>query len=212
MADAKLKAALRSEFGKGASRRLRRDHKVPAVMYGHGTDPIHLALPGHETLLALRVSNALLEIQLDGDNQLALVKQVQRDAIKGTIEHVDLLIVRRGEKVVVEVPVSVIGEAAPETVVMVDAQTVSIEVEATHIPEQLEISIEGLEAGSQILAKDVKLPEGATIHGDEEMLVINITHQVSEEQLEAELTEAEAEAGIERDEPEGEPTETSDEG
>ncbi|MDO5683480.1 MAG: 50S ribosomal protein L25/general stress protein Ctc [Propionibacteriaceae bacterium] len=189
MADATLNATVRTEFGKGASRRMRRDGNVPAVMYGHGADPIHLSLPGHQTALALRISNALLEIVTDGDTQLALVKQIQRDAIRGSVEHVDLLIVRRGEKVVVEVPVTVVGDAAPETVVMVDAQTVSIEVEATDIPESIEISIEGLEAGSQILAKDVKLPEGATIHGDEELLVINITHQVTEEQLEADLAD-----------------------
>jgi len=114
MADATLNATLRTEFGKGASRRLRRDGRVPAVIYGHGTDPVHLALPGHQTALALRVSNALLEIVTDGDTQLALVKQVQRDAIRGTVEHVDLLIVRRGEKVIVEVPVTVVGDAAPE--------------------------------------------------------------------------------------------------
>ena len=199
-----LKATLRTEFGKGAARRLRRDDQIPAVMYGHGADPVHLALPGHDTLLALRAANALLSIVVDGKPQLALAKQVQRDPIKGFIEHVDLIIVRRGEKVVVDVPVTVVGEAAPETVVMVDAQTVSLEVEATHIPEHIEISIEGLEAGSQILVKDLTLPEGAAVHGDDELLVVNITRQVSEEQLEAELSEAEAEAGIERDESEAE--------
>lgn len=197
-----LNAEVRTEFGKGAARRLRRDHKVPAVMYGHGTDPIHVALPGHDTLLALRAANALLSIVVDGRPQMALAKQVQRDPIRGFIQHVDLIIVRRGEKVTVDVPVTVVGEAAPETVVMVDAQTVSLEVEATHIPEHVEVSVEGLEAGSQILAKDLALPEGAAVNGDEELLVVNITHQVSEEQLEAELSEAEAEAGIERDDPE----------
>ncbi|HHV21157.1 MAG TPA: 50S ribosomal protein L25/general stress protein Ctc [Propionibacterium sp.] len=210
MADATLNATLRTEFGKGASRRLRRDGRVPAVIYGHGTDPVHLALPGHQTALALRVSNALLEIVTDGDTQLALVKQVQRDAIRGTVEHVDLLIVRRGEKVIVEVPVTVVGDAAPETVVMVDAQTVSVEVEATDIPDHIEVSIEGLEAGSQILAKDIKLPEGATIQGDEELLVINITHQLSEEQLEAEL--ADTEAGEEGESETEAAAEDSDEG
>jgi large subunit ribosomal protein L25 len=210
MADATLNATLRTEFGKGASRRLRRDGRVPAVIYGHGTDPVHLALPGHQTALALRVSNALLEIVTDGDTQLALVKQVQRDAIRGTVEHVDLLIVRRGEKVIVEVPVTVVGDAAPETVVMVDAQTVLVEVEATDIPDHIEVSIEGLEAGSQILAKDIKLPEGATIQGDEELLVINITHQLSEEQLEAEL--ADTEAGEEGESETEAAAEDSDEG
>lgn len=204
MSDATLTAERRTEFGKGAARRLRRADKIPAVIYGHGTDPVHLALPGHETLLAMRTVNALLTLDIEGESQLALAKQVQRDPIKGFIEHVDLIIVRRGEKVVVEVPIHVLGEAAPDTLVVVDAQTVALEVEATNIPETIEVSIDGLGAGSQILAKDVQLPEGATIHDDEELLVVNITQQLSEEALEAELSEAEAEAGIEREQPEDE--------
>ncbi len=188
-----LKAELRNEFGKGASRRLRREHKVPAVMYGHGADPVHLALPGHATLLALRVANALLSIDIDGKAQLALAKQVQRDPITGNLKHVDLIIVKRGEKVVVEVPIVIIGEAAPETVVMTDAATVALEVEATHIPEHIEVDVEGLEAGTMILGKDLKLPEGAKVHGDEELLLVNITHQVSQEQLDAELAGEEGE-------------------
>lgn len=213
MSDHTLPAALRTEFGKGAARRLRRADQIPAVVYGHGADPIHLALPGHETLLALRTANALLTLNIEGgQSQLALAKQVQRDPIKGFIKHVDLIIVRRGEKVVVDVQVSVVGEAAPDTVVMVDAQTVALEVEATNIPETIEVSIEGLEAGSQILAKDLKLPEGATVHGDEELLVINVTQQVSEEALEAELAGAESEAGIEHEGPEAEQEAPSDEG
>lgn len=182
-----LKATLRTEFGKGASRRLRRADQVPAVMYGHGADPVHLALPGHATLLALRTANALLSIDIDGKAQLALPKQVQRDPIRGTIEHVDLIIVRRGEKVTVDVAVLVVGDAASETLVVVDAVTVPLEVEATDIPEHIEVSIEGLEAGSQILAKDLQLPEGAAFVGDEETLIVNITAQVSEEAMEADL-------------------------
>lgn len=202
MSDHTLPAALRTEFGKGAARRLRRADQIPAVVYGHGADPIHLALPGHETLLALRTANALLTLNIEGgDSQLALAKQVQRDPIKGFIKHVDLVIVRRGEKVVVEVQVTVNGEAAPDTVVMVDAQTVALEVEATNIPETIEVSIEGLEAGTQIHAKDLTLPEGAKVHDEEDLLIINITQQVSEEALEAELAGAEAEAGIEREQP-----------
>lgn len=213
MSDHTLTAALRTEFGKGAARRLRRADQIPAVVYGHGTDPIHLALPGHETLLALRTANALLTLNIEGgESQLALAKQVQRDPVKGFIKHVDLIIVRRGEKVVVEVQVSVLGEAAPDTVVMVDAQTVALEVEATNIPETIEVSIEGLEAGSQILAKDLQLPEGAKIHDDEDLLVVNITQQVSEEALEAELADAESVAGIEREQPEDQPEAPSDEG
>jgi large subunit ribosomal protein L25 len=202
MSDHTLSAELRTEFGKGAARRIRRADKVPAVIYGHGTDPIHITLPGHETLLALRTANALLTVDIEGTDQLALVKQAQRDPIKGTIEHVDLVIIRRGEKVVVDVVVSLVGTAAPETVVMLDAQTVPLEVEATNIPETIEVSVEGLEAGTQILGKDLPLPEGAAIHGDEDILVVNISHEVSAEALEAELAEAEAEAGIEREAPE----------
>ncbi len=175
MAEIKIAADSRSEFGKGASRRLRRSGKVPAVLYGHGTDPIHIALPAHETLLALRAANALLSITVDGVNaQLALPKQIQRDPVRGTIEHVDLLLVRQGEKVTVEVPIVLTGEAADDTTVNHDLQTLPLMVEATHIPERVEISIEGLEAGTQIAVKDLTLPEGATFHGDPDTLVFSI--------------------------------------
>jgi large subunit ribosomal protein L25 len=195
--EVKLTAELRTEFGKGAARRIRRADKVPAVLYGHGTDPIHITLPGHETLLALRQANALLSIEVDGGSQLALPKQVQRDPIKHTIEHVDLLLVRRGEKVTVDIPVLIEGEAAADTLVDVVANTVSVEAEATHIPQQIAVSIEGLKAGTQILARDLRLPEGSTIQGDDEALIINITNAPSAAEVEAELAEAEAEAGIE---------------
>ena len=197
MPEVKLTAELRTEFGKGAARRIRRAHKVPAVLYGHGTDPIHITLPGHETLLALRQANALLSIEVDGGSQLALPKQVQRDPIKHTIEHVDLLLVRRGEKVTVDIPVLIEGEAAPDTLVDVVANTVSVEAEATHIPQQIAVSIEGLKAGTQILARDLQLPEGSTIQGDDEALIVNITNAPTAAEVEAELAEAEAEAGIE---------------
>jgi large subunit ribosomal protein L25 len=195
--EVKLTAELRTEFGKGAARRIRRAHKVPAVLYGHGTDPVHITLPGHETLLALRTANALLSIDIDGSSQLALPKQVQRDPIKHSVEHVDLVLVRSGEKVTVDIPVLIEGEAAPETLVVVDHNTVSIEAEATHIPQQIVISIEGLRAGTQILASDLKLPTGSTIGLDPETLIVNITAAQSAEAAEAELAEAEAEAGIE---------------
>ena len=201
MSETKLTAETRSEFGKGAARRIRRADKVPAVMYGHGTDPVHITLPGHDTMLALKHTNALLSVVVDGGKeQLALAKDVQRDPIKGFIEHVDLVVVRRGEKVTVEVPVHVVGEAGAETVVTVETQALQLEVEATHIPENVEVSVEGLEAGSQIHAKDVTLPEGATLATDEEALVVNVSAQVTAEALESELAEAEAEAGIEREE------------
>jgi large subunit ribosomal protein L25 len=196
----KLIAEKRTQFGKGAARKIRRDHKIPAVMYGHGAEPVHITLPGHDTMLALKVANAVLTIVIDGDEQLALAKDVQRDPIKPVIEHVDLVIVRRGEKVTVDVPVHLEGEAAPETVVTVDAQTLQLEVEATKIPESLVISVEGLEVGTQIKASEVELPAGATLVTDEETLVVNITQQISQEELDAELAEAEEEAGIERDE------------
>jgi large subunit ribosomal protein L25 len=195
--EVKLTAELRTEFGKGAARRIRRAHKVPAVLYGHGTDPIHISLPGHETLLALRTANALLSIEVNGSSQLALPKQVQRDPLKHTIEHVDLVIVRRGEKVTVEVPVHLEGEAGPDTLVVVDHNAIPIEAEATHIPQQIVVSIEELPAGTQILARDLQLPDGSSVDLDPETLIVNITNAPTVEALEAELAEAEAEAGIE---------------
>jgi large subunit ribosomal protein L25 len=207
VSDTKLTAEKRTQFGKGAARKIRRDHKIPAVMYGHGSEPLHITLPGHDTMMALKNVNALLTIVIDGDEQLALAKDVQRDPIKPVIEHVDLVIVRRGEKVTVDVPVHLEGEAAPETVVTVDAQTLQLEVEATHIPENLVVSVEGLEAGTQIKASEISLPSGATLLTDEDTLVVNVTQQISQEALDAELAEAEAEAGIEHEEPTEEPTE-----
>jgi large subunit ribosomal protein L25 len=195
--EVKLTAELRTEFGKGAARRLRRAHKVPAVLYGHGTDPVHISLPGHETLLALRTANALLSIDVDGRSQLALPKQVQRDPLKHTIDHVDLVLVRRGEKVTVDIAIQLEGEAGDDTLVVVDHNSLPIEAEATHLPEQIVVSIEGLPAGTQILAKDLELPEGASLGIDPETLIVNITAAPSAEAIEAELAEAEAEAGIE---------------
>jgi len=195
--EVKLTAELRTEFGKGAARRIRRAHKVPAVLYGHGTDPIHIALPGHETLLALRTANALLSIEVNGSSQLALPKQVQRDPLRHTIEHVDLVIVRRGEKVTVDVRVQVEGEAGPETLVVVDHSSIPVEAEATNIPQQIVVSVEGLPPGTQILARDLQVPAGSLVDLDPETLIVNITNAPTAEALEAELAEAEAEAGIE---------------
>jgi large subunit ribosomal protein L25 len=200
VSESKLVAEKRTAFGKGAARKIRRDHKIPAVMYGHGAEPVHITLPGHDTMMALKAANALLTIVVDGKEELALAKDVQRDPIKPVIEHVDLVIVKRGEKVAVDVPVHVEGEAGAETVVTVDAQTLQLEVEATHIPESVVVSVEGLPAGTQIHASDVELPAGAVLLADPETLVVNITQQVSAEALEAELAEAEAEVGIEREE------------
>ena len=197
MPEVKLIAELRTEFGKGAARRIRRAHKVPAVLYGHGTAPIHIALPGHETLLALRTANALLSIEVDGSSQLALPKQVQRDPLKHTIEHVDLVIVRRGEKVTVDVAIHVVGEAGPDTLVVVDHNTIPVEAEATQIPQQIVVSVEDLPPGTQILARDLQLPDGSSLDLDPDTLIVNITNAPTAEALEAELAEAEAEAGIE---------------
>jgi large subunit ribosomal protein L25 len=198
----KITAQARTEFGKGAARRIRREDKVPAVLYGHGNDPIHIALPGHDTMLALKHggSNALLEIELDGKTLLGLTKQVQIDPITRHIEHVDFVAVRKGEKVTVDIDVHLVGDAAPDTLVVVENNRISVEAEATHIPEYIEVSIEGLPIGTQILASDLTLPEGSLLLTDGEILVVNITNAPTEEEIEAELEEAEAEAGIERDE------------
>jgi large subunit ribosomal protein L25 len=200
MSEIKLTAERRTQFGKGAARKLRRAHQIPAVIYGHGTDPVHVALPGHATMLALKTPNALLSVELEGNSTLVLAKDVQRDPIKPVIEHIDLVVVRRGEKVNVEVPVHVEGEAGPDTLVTLDLQTLELAVEATHIPERVVISVEGLGAGTQILAGSVELPEGAALVTDPEALVVNVTAQVSAEALEEELAEAEAEVGIEHEE------------
>jgi large subunit ribosomal protein L25 len=197
--EVKIQAESRTEFGKGAARRIRRADKVPAVLYGHGTDPVHITLPGHDLMLALKTANALLSIELDGDSQLALPKQVQRDPIKGFIEHADLILVRRGEKVTVDVPVVLVGEAAPDALVQVDHNVIALEAEATHIPSSVEVDIEGAQVGTQILAKDLKLPEGSTLALDEEALIVNVSAAPTAEELEAELAEAEAEAGIEHE-------------
>ncbi|MCC2314587.1 50S ribosomal protein L25/general stress protein Ctc [Cellulomonas xiejunii] len=175
MSEIKLAAAARTEFGKGAARRLRRADQIPAVLYGHGTEPLHVALPGHETMLALKHSNALYSIDLDGTSTLAIVKDVQRDVVRQIIEHVDLLIVRKGEKVSVDVQVHIVGESAPGTIHVVETQTLFLEAEATHLPQSVEVSIEGLGDGAVITAGDVVLPEGATLMGDPDVTVVTIS-------------------------------------
>ena len=202
MSTEKIKAEARTEFGKGAARRIRRADKVPAVVYAHGEEPQHITLPGHDTMMALKHggANALLELEIDGKPQLALTKQVQVDPIKRHLEHVDFVAVKRGEKVTVDVPVHVVGEAGPETLVVTENATVSVEAEATHIPESFEVSVEGAEAGTLIYASDISLPKGTTLLTDPETLVVNVAQQVSAEALEAELEAAEDEAGIEREE------------
>ena len=211
MAD-KITAEQRTEFGKGAARRIRRDDKIPAVVYGHGDDPLHVSLPGHETMMALKNggANALLDLQIDGSSHLALTKQVQIDPIRRVIEHVDFVAVKRGEKVTVDVPIHLVGTAKPETLIVTENSTVQLEAEATHIPEFIEVSIEGAEVGTLIHASDLEFPAGSTLLSDPELLIVNINQQRSEEELEAELEEAEAEAGIERDESDAEAAEAAD--
>ena len=205
-ADSNITAEPRTEFGKGAARRIRRADKVPAVLYGHGTDPQHITLPGHDTMLALKHggANALLTISIGGKEQLALPKQIQRDPIKGFLEHLDLIIVRKGEKVTVDIPVHLVGEPNPDALIVTETSLISVEAEATHIPEFVEVSIEGLNVGDQILAKDLSVPSGSRVLVDDDHLIVNVTHAPTAEEVEEELAEAAAEVGIEREEAEEE--------
>jgi large subunit ribosomal protein L25 len=201
VSEVRIVAEPRTEFGKGAARRTRRANKVPAVLYGHGSDPRHVSLPGHELMLALKTKNALLTLEIEGKDELAIPKAIQRDPIKGVLEHVDLLLVRRGEKVKVLVALHVVGDAVPDAMIVSELNSIEVMAEATHIPTGFEISIAGRPIGSQILAKEIELPAGVELVTDPEHLVINIVGAQTEAQAEAELAEAEAEAGIVHDEP-----------
>ena len=171
----RLAAEVRTSFGKGAARKIRATDKIPAVIYGHGTAPRHVTLPGHETALLLRKKNVVLTLDIEGDEQLALVKDVQKDPVRQLIEHIDLIVIRKGEKVVVDVPVHLEGESFAGTIAMLEHTTLSVEAEATHIPENLVVSIEGLEEGAQIHAGQVALPKGTTLVTDPEALVVVVT-------------------------------------
>jgi large subunit ribosomal protein L25 len=188
MSEVKISAETRTEFGKGAARRIRRDSKVPGVLYGHGADPLHLTLPGHDLLLALRTPNVLISLDIDGKTkELAIPKAVQRDAIKGFLEHVDLQLVKRGEKVTVEVYVHTEGELAPGGNLLEHVlNALPVEAEATHIPESVTVSVEGLEAGASILAKDITLPSGTTLAVDEDAVVLQVLSAQAEESAEGE--------------------------
>jgi large subunit ribosomal protein L25 len=178
MADAtdnKLSVERRTSFGKGAARKIRAADKIPAVLYGHGTDPVHLTLPGHETMLITRRANSVLELDIEGTHQLALVKDIQRDPVRQIIEHIDLIVVRAGERVEVEVPIHIEGESYPGTIHVVETNTLLLDVEATHIPERVVVSIEGLEEGAQIHAGAIELPRGAKLVSDAEILVVNVS-------------------------------------
>ncbi|MEL5991892.1 50S ribosomal protein L25/general stress protein Ctc [Microbacterium phosphatis] len=189
-----LEVAVRTEFGKGFARRLRAAGKIPAVLYGHGTEPVHLALPGHETALIIRHANAIIELKIEGKTQLALVKDVQKDPVRQIIEHLDLVVLNKGEKVIVDVPVAVEGESAPGTIVNQDATTLSVEVEAISIPEHLVVNVDGLEDGTHVTAGEVELPQGATLVTDADVLVVGITTPAAptedEAAAEGETTEA----------------------
>jgi large subunit ribosomal protein L25 len=185
----RVAAEPRDQFGKGAARKIRAVGKIPAVIYGHGTDPQHVTLPAHQIGLILRKANAVLELDIAGKTQLALVKDVQKDPVRQIIEHLDLIVVRKGEKVTVDVPVHVEGESFPGTIVALDANTLSLEAEATNIPERVVVDVEGLEEGVHVLAKDVKLPAGSTLLSDPELLVIAINVPSAGAEAEAAETE-----------------------
>ena len=194
MPEVRIKAEPRTEFGKGPARRERRAGRVPAVLYGHGTDPRHVSLPGHDVLLALRTANVLIRLEgLPGGSQLALPKAVQRHAIKGSVEHVDLIMVRRGEKVTVDVPVTVTGEVAPDGLLDQQLIQIAVEAEATNIPPGIAVDIEGMEIGASVHAGDLALPSGVTLAVEPDVLVLHVIAAPTAEQIEAELGLPEAE-------------------
>jgi large subunit ribosomal protein L25 len=212
VSEVRLNAESRTEFGKGGARRTRRAGKIPAVIYGHGADPRHVSLPAREFTNAIRHggANVLLTLDLEGQEQLAIPKAIQRHAIKGTFTHVDLLAVRLGEKVTIDVPITVTGELVAGGMLAQEATSISVEAEATHLPTQIEVSLDGVAFGTQVTAADLALPAGSTLAGDPAQVVLIVQEAPTEAQLEAELAEAAQEAGIVEDQPdvaEGEPAE-----
>lgn len=198
MAEIKIAAKVRSEFGKGAARRARRDGLVPAVIYGHGEKPIHIALPAREVGVALKTSNVLLDIDLGSQVELTLPKSVVRDPIKGTLEHIDLILVRRGERVVVSVPVHAFGKYDQDGILEHVHNSIEVEVEATSIPAHLELDMEGLVAGDSLFASNVKLPDGVTLVSDPKMVVVHLSvRAAAEEVVVAPAAEGAAEGGAE---------------
>lgn len=187
MAEVKIAAEVREEFGKGAARRIRREAKVPGVVYGHGAEPVHVSLPGHDLMLALKHANVLISLDIAGRTELVIPKAVQKDPIKGFLEHVDLLAVKRGEKVSVEIPVLTEGEPAPGGNLLEHVlNALPVEAEATHIPESVTVSVEGLEAGASITAADVTLPSGVTLGVEPDAVVIQVVAAQAEAPSEAE--------------------------
>lgn len=196
MPEVRIDAQPRTEFGKGPARRTRRAGRVPAVLYGHHAEPRHLTLPGHEVLLALRTANVLIRLEgLPGGAELALPKAIQRDPIKGYVEHVDLLLVRRGEKVTVDIPLNVVGEIGPDGLLDQQLVQISVEAEATNIPTGIEVNVEGMGIGASVHAGDLPLPRGVTLAVEPDTLVVHVLAAPTAEQLEAELGVPEAEAG-----------------
>jgi large subunit ribosomal protein L25 len=190
-----MSATMRNDLGKGAARRDRRAGLVPAVLYGHGTEPRHLSLPGHDVLLALRTANVLISLDGLADGAaMALPKAVQRDPIKGTIQHVDLILVRRGEKVTVEIPITLVGEIAPDGMLDQQLVQVSVEAEATHIPPGIDINVENMAIGTAVHAGDLDLPEGVTLAVEPDVLVLHVIAAPTAEQIEADLGAPEGEA------------------
>jgi large subunit ribosomal protein L25 len=206
VSEVRLSAETRTEFGKGGARRTRRDGKVPAVIYGHGADPRHVSLPAREFANAIRHggANVLLTLDVDGGEQLAIPKAIQRHPIKGHFEHVDLLAVRRGEKVTIDVPVHVVGDIVPGGLLNTENTTISVEAEATNLPTGFEVSIEGLRIGSQVTAADVVLPAGSVLVTDAEILLLSISEAPTAEELDAEMAEAAEELGIVEDQSDAE--------
>lgn len=186
-----IPGTLRTEFGKGYSRRVRAANQIPSVIYGHGAQPLHVILPGHQMMLASRNSNAVLEIDVDGDKRLAMIKEVQRHPVRPEILHIDLLAVRRGERVEVEVPVTVEGEVAPTAVHNVEENVLQVEADALRVPEHVVVNIDGLEPGEHVLAGGITLPQGVTLISDPELLVVHVSEPVAQDLGE----ESEAEAG-----------------
>lgn len=197
MSEVRIPAEPRTEFGKGAARRVRRADKVPAVVYGHHSDPRHVSLPGHELMIALKQgANVLLRLDFtDGDSELVLPRNVTRDPIKGFLEHVDLLVVAQGEQVRVDVPVHHLGSVVSGGLLDVQHNTIPVQAEATHIPDHFEVVLDGLEVGASVHARDIVLPPGATLAGDPDAVIVHVMPAPTAEQIEAELAESEAELG-----------------
>jgi len=197
VSEIKLVATARTDFGKGAARRTRRAGQIPAVLYGHGGAPLHVSLPSHQTMLALKHANALFSIEFEGVAQLAIAKDVQRDPVRDIIEHIDLLIVARGEKVSVEVPVRVVGEPVPGTIHFLEMQKIALEAEATNLPEAIVVSIVGLVAGTQVRVGDLILPEGTTLDESADGIVVTIAvpqSSAADEAADAEMAAVQAAA------------------